>query len=104
MHPGLDQGRRIPTPGAVAGQLGSGDSGNLLETVASESQEEGVATATEPVLRGLKNSATFKVLVLRLYGKVHHGIDHVLKLIRTCLLYTSPSPRDATLSRMPSSA
>ena len=26
------------------------------------------------------------------------------KIIRTCLLYTSPSPRDATLSRMPSSA
>ena len=26
------------------------------------------------------------------------------KLARTCLLYTSPSPRDATLSRMPSSA
>ena len=25
-------------------------------------------------------------------------------LINTCLLYTSPSPRDATLSRMPSSA
>ena len=24
--------------------------------------------------------------------------------IYTCLLYTSPSPRDATLSRMPSSA
>ena len=27
-----------------------------------------------------------------------------LKFIRRCLLYTSPSPRDATLSRMPSSA
>ena len=26
------------------------------------------------------------------------------KEIRFCLLYTSPSPRDATLSRMPSSA
>ena len=25
-------------------------------------------------------------------------------LAETCLLYTSPSPRDATLSRMPSSA
>ena len=25
-------------------------------------------------------------------------------LLNTCLLYTSPSPRDATLSRMPSSA
>ena len=24
--------------------------------------------------------------------------------VHTCLLYTSPSPRDATLSRMPSSA
>ena len=33
--------------------------------------------------------------------------DELPKLIhesRTCLLYTSPSPRDATLSRMPSSA
>ena len=30
-------------------------------------------------------------------------IADVLKLM-TCLLYTSPSPRDATLSRMPSSA
>ena len=25
-------------------------------------------------------------------------------IVDTCLLYTSPSPRDATLSRMPSSA
>ena len=25
-------------------------------------------------------------------------------MVKTCLLYTSPSPRDATLSRMPSSA
>ena len=30
---------------------------------------------------------------------------HVLRAtVMTCLLYTSPSPRDATLSRMPSSA
>ena len=28
----------------------------------------------------------------------------VLESIKSCLLYTSPSPRDATLSRMPSSA
>ena len=26
------------------------------------------------------------------------------KVVDSCLLYTSPSPRDATLSRMPSSA
>ena len=27
-----------------------------------------------------------------------------VSVLHTCLLYTSPSPRDATLSRMPSSA
>ena len=31
--------------------------------------------------------------------RLYRGVD-----IRDCLLYTSPSPRDATLSRMPSSA
>ena len=31
-------------------------------------------------------------------------IESVKKTNRICLLYTSPSPRDATLSRMPSSA
>ena len=30
--------------------------------------------------------------------------DMLLRLARTCLLYTSPSPRDGLLSRMPSSA
>ena len=29
---------------------------------------------------------------------------NLFRAINTCLLYTSPSPRDATLSRMPSSA
>ena len=34
------------------------------------------------------------------------GIANPIDFVRslTCLLYTSPSPRDATLSRMPSSA
>ena len=39
---------------------------------------------------------------------INEHIDWVKKLkkegINICLLYTSPSPRDATLSRMPSSA
>ena len=30
--------------------------------------------------------------------------EHCFALLNACLLYTSPSPRDATLSRMPSSA
>ena len=33
----------------------------------------------------------------------HIGLIHLI-LPNACLLYTSPSPRDATLSRMPSSA
>ena len=33
----------------------------------------------------------------------YHDSDSEAKF-RHCLLYTSPSPRDATLSRMPSSA
>ena len=38
---------------------------------------------------------TFQSISLEAIGTVHNSI---------CLLYTSPSPRDATLSRMPSSA
>ena len=38
----------------------------------------------------------------------HHAVTHSLSLVQlhthTCLLYTSPSPRDRTRSRMPSSA
>ena len=30
--------------------------------------------------------------------------DPTLQVVKTCLLYTSPSPRDGLLSRMPSSA
>ena len=42
---------------------------------------------------------------LQLWEFVHVNDDKVLKkLSKACLLYTSPSPRDATLSRMPSSA
>ena len=35
---------------------------------------------------------------------IRHGLCKDLGFSDDCLLYTSPSPRDATLSRMPSSA
>ena len=40
------------------------------------------------------------------YGPEHlaYNEDRIEAWARPCLLYTSPSPRDATLSRMPSSA
>ena len=41
------------------------------------------------------------------YRNMHPGSLHLALVsedVEACLLYTSPSPRDATLSRMPSSA
>ena len=44
-----------------------------------------------------------KVFVRSSTSKIDPKIE-VVQTDFTCLLYTSPSPRDATLSRMPSSA
>ena len=38
------------------------------------------------------------------YGNAEKLIGESLKELETCLLYTSPSPRDLSTSRMPSSA
>ena len=42
--------------------------------------------------------------LLAAYRQSIGSLDWMGEQTRTCLLYTSPSPRDATLSRMPSSA
>ena len=49
------------------------------------------------------------ILALNAYGRMNFGNTPFDDLAlfggsKSCLLYTSPSPRDATLSRMPSSA
>ena len=45
-------------------------------------------------------------LNMALFGVEHYlpALQKKLQLARSCLLYTSPSPRDRSLSRMPSSA
>eukprot|EP01016_Furgasonia_blochmanni_P054752 TRINITY_DN9061_c0_g1_i1.p1 TRINITY_DN9061_c0_g1~~TRINITY_DN9061_c0_g1_i1.p1 ORF type:complete len:106 (+),score=11.80 TRINITY_DN9061_c0_g1_i1:64-381(+) len=45
-----------------------------------------------------------KTISTRLFPRHINYIPHVLCVDTTCLLYTSPSPRDGLLSRMPSSA
>ena len=76
--------------------------------------EVGVARL-EPALskRVLKTQvveeATSVETILRLTGEVQLDLAHVVEVAsagrgRVCLLYTSPSPRDRTRSRMPSSA
>ena len=39
--------------------------------------------------------------VNKIYGELE---EKLLKIFKDCLLYTSPSPRDLSTSRMPSSA
>ena len=43
-------------------------------------------------------------LVIKGYSMTTDALRADVILLNTCLLYTSPSPRDATLARMPSSA
>ena len=52
--------------------------------------------------RGLPNHVILHILKLRTINKWKPKFDCVL--LHLCLLYTSPSPRDRTRSRMPSSA
>ena len=48
----------------------------------------------------MQNKDTYAVAV----RKPDHEIDVKVSKRKNCLLYTSPSPRDGLLSRMPSSA
>ena len=79
-------------------------------------QRRGVCTRVYTVTPKKPNSALRKVCRVRLStgtevtayipGEGHNLQEHSIVLVRggSCLLYTSPSPRDLRLSRMPSSA
>ena len=64
-----------------------------------------VATLKEELLRQHAEMDNFRKRMAREQAdrlKYHHM--ELIRELLPCLLYTSPSPRDATLSRMPSSA
>ena len=52
----------------------------------------------------LKHSPSQTTRHLMLIGDTGLGKSTILNTFASCLLYTSPSPRDRTRSRMPSSA
>ena len=52
----------------------------------------------------LKDTIAFNILDLDINLSDHRPIMAVCAYCDNCLLYTSPSPRDGLLSRMPSSA
>ena len=55
---------------------------NLLESTLLELEEERSARAAEPVLDHLQHAAASQVRVPLLDGEGHHGVDHVLELLR----------------------
>ena len=56
--------------------------------------------------RGERKALTFNIIreVIQVQSVKSEIIDENIGYVRLCLLYTSPSPRDTTASRMPSSA
>ena len=72
-----------------------------------ESLEEITVTGRKKVLVGEARSASEGVIgQVDIYKRPLQRPGDILEAVPglICLLYTSPSPRDATLSRMPSSA
>ena len=55
-------------------------------------------------LPGIKVDTGAKVLAGSPDEKITEGLDGLRDRLKDCLLYTSPSPRDGSISRMPSSA
>ena len=56
------------------------------------------------IFRYEKNSCFHAVIFYHSASEIQYPIKEKKVMFKTCLLYTSPSPRDGLLSRMPSSA
>ena len=96
----IEQDRVETVPGLPRQRIGAYDAG--LQSGALEI----VAQQFEPPLGDIErgNLPAGRGELERLAAGRGAEIERVADLACICLLYTSPSPRDATLSRMPSSA
>ena len=73
------------------------------ENLAVRMVREAASKTAEQAGDGTTTSIVLTEALLKAYRRYTNERSNVA-LISSCLLYTSPSPRDATLSRMPSSA
>ena len=91
----------LPIP--VSAIASSGSEGNaVIDSISREMRAISIRVDDESAVEGWARPGDFvDVILLRQSKDSDIGIE--AKVI-ACLLYTSPSPRDATLSRMPSSA
>src|SRR5664279_6272347 len=78
-------------------------------TVQREEKPSGLLLSRHSLLLFLILSFFTFLRGINAYSTIYNNLcrllpEHVLLYIYNCLLYTSPSPRDGLLSRMPSSA
>ena len=74
-----------------------------ISTPLTATHEKEVPWVRQPSITPIKSKVMTRAQDSHYYDKLISASRFSHKLI-SCLLYTSPSPRDATLSRMPSSA
>ena len=79
---------------------------NIASCMSSFRESEESDSETEPLSNLLPNLEQLRGLMEQLQTAMTEvvGEERMQQMHEACLLYTSPSPRDATLSRMPSSA
>ena len=65
--------------------------------------EKDITTGTPQQIRGKKRFNQALAFTVQ-QARLANGTMNQYLTFKTCLLYTSPSPRDGLLSRMPSSA
>ena len=73
----------------------------ISEIIRDRIKSKGTRFSANDNIADFINPGELKVLEKEVASRIR---DLLKSLVIDCLLYTSPSPRDATLSRMPSSA
>ena len=100
------------TPGPGAGAAGTAGAAGPAEPEAGDQSGLGRALAAVPAVLSSKVHILWLfvlllwivILAVPFPGIASARIELILGNYTNCLLYTSPSPRDGLLSRMPSSA
>ena len=86
---------------ALQDQFRSRDTGKLYAALVFGSWPEKLKVIDQPLLKGLDAAGERHV---RVVAAGNTDARRSITLVKVCLLYTSPSPRDRQKSRMPSSA
>jgi len=76
-----------------------------MELIVSKSDASWLEEVINVDMQNIKLRQALRNIVSSVDGELAIDVgDNNIQIVGPCLLYTSPSPRDATLSRMPSSA